>query len=74
MEEKGKNFVDFILAAQKDPELAQGFLRAKNVDELEVYFMKKDFKGINRTDCENLIKVRDGMPEIGDVIGGRVKY
>lgn len=64
MEERKKNFVDFIFEAQKNKELTQGFLEADNAKKLMDFFNSTGFIGITYEECEKLEVARANLPPI----------
>jgi len=70
MMERKKNFIDFILDAQKDKseKLIKGFLNAKTERELKAFFDDlKDYE-ITGSECKNLIKARKNLKESEKII------
>lgn len=71
-QESKKNFVDFIVDAQKDTKLAKDFLNLKSPKDLKAFFIEKGYDGIRDTDFDKLAKVTEGMqPDILDKVGPR---
>ncbi len=66
MGESGNNFIDFILAAQLDAQLATQFVDIDTMEELVEFFDDKGFKNITIEDCEKLILAKEGMPQDPD--------
>jgi hypothetical protein len=56
-----KNFVDFILDAQKDQRLAGEFLQQQNADELGHFFKKHGYLGIHKDDPQKLIQAKENF-------------
>jgi len=59
-----KNFLDFILEAQKSKALTQGFLKADSAEKLMEFFGTKGFEGITFEDCRKLGTARANLPAI----------
>ena len=57
--EEKTNFLDFILAAQKNENLTQGFMAAKTAKALKNFFKKNKFEDITPTDCDKILKTRE---------------
>ncbi|CAB1055470.1 hypothetical protein D1BOALGB6SA_203 [Olavius sp. associated proteobacterium Delta 1] len=52
-----RNFVDFVVAARKNPQLANEFLSIKSKAKLLSFFHKNGFEGIYEKDCIKLLEI-----------------
>lgn len=55
------DFINFIIDAEKDQNLAAEFLKKKNAKELYSFFQRKLYKDIPFNDCHDIIMARTGM-------------
>ena len=62
---KEKNFVDFVVAARKNPKLANEFLTIKSKRKLKAFFHAKGYKGISQEDCDKLVDVSQNIDPVG---------
>jgi len=64
MKEEKRNFIDFILEAKEDRQLAKDFLKPDTPEELKRFFVDKGYENIDIEECEKLIKAKkDITPE-----------
>ena len=68
MEEEKRNFIDFILEAQTDAQLAKEFLEYQTPEELRRFFVKKGFESITDKDCKKLIQAKEYMAPTIDLV------
>jgi hypothetical protein len=63
-----RDFIDFIIEAQKDPMLTAEFLGQKGLKkaDLKAWFDRKEFEGVTGPQCEKLLKA---MKNIDPVLG-----
>ena len=54
-----KNFIDFILDAQKNEDLVQGFFDCEDVEQLKAFF--GDEYKVESKDCEKLINAKKDL-------------
>ena len=52
-----RNFVDFVVAARKNPALANEFLGIKTKAKLLNFFHKNGFEAITAADCAKLLEI-----------------
>lgn len=52
-----KNFIDFIVDAQKDEDLLKGFIECQNEAQLEEFFSKRKYQ-LGNNDYKKLIKAK----------------
>jgi hypothetical protein len=57
------NFIDFILAAKKDSDLAMNFMRLRNAEDVKTFFDKHNY-AIKEADIEKIIQVRRIFAEL----------
>ena len=66
------NFIDFILAAQKDERLAREFLELLDAGAMEAFFSTKGYTGISAQDCNKLLEAKNTML-VGNYLGDETK-
>jgi hypothetical protein len=59
-----KDFISFILAAEKDKKLTQDFLLQKTAEELYTFFDTKGYTGIPKGDCEDILKAKNKWDQL----------
>ncbi len=52
------DFINFILAAEKDEELTLRFMSKKNADDLYRFFKAEGYTGIPEGDCMDILTAR----------------
>jgi len=62
------DFIAFLLAAEKDEKLLEGFLKQNTSDNLYTFFQGTPFK-ISKNDCEGIIKVQNEKKEVLKMTG-----
>lgn len=58
-----KNFLDFILDAKKDSDLAMNFMRLRNPEDVKTFFDQHNY-AIKAADIEKVIEVRRIFAEL----------
>ena len=61
-QERKKDFISFILAAEEDQRLAGEFMRKRTAEDLYQFFQEKGTRTYLKNDCEDIITARN---EIG---------
>ena len=61
------NFIDFIVAAQDEESLVEGFFKQNDKDQLHEFFNNHNYN-VSMEDCEKLIMARKkfGLDELDD--------
>ena len=59
MAEEKKGFIDFILEAQQDLELAKEFCETDNQEKLTKFFDEKGFNDINIREVKKIMKAKE---------------
>jgi len=71
MKEEEKNFIDFILEAQRNTQLVRDFLKVDTQKELKKFFDARGFRDIADTDYKKILTAKGNMP---DTVIDLVKY
>jgi hypothetical protein len=66
-----KDFIQFILDAEKSPALTQEFLKIPDGVALDAWFKKKKYVNIQLVDCGDIIRTRDGWVEADRLYHGK---
>jgi hypothetical protein len=53
-----KDFISFILAAEKDKKLTEEFFSKKNATDLHKFFQKEGFTEIEPKHCKDILKAK----------------
>jgi TRAP-type C4-dicarboxylate transport system substrate-binding protein len=62
-----KDFIGFMLAAEKDEKMTKAFLAQKDAAELKKFFKKHGFT-ISEPACKDILKFEEGAKEVMDDI------
>lgn len=66
-----KNFIDFILEAQKEPKLGMDLMKINTTDELKTFFDKEGYS-IKEKECEKIAEaMKNFRNRLIEVNGGR---
>jgi len=56
-----KDFIGFILDAEKSEDLTRGFLAQHDATKLHKFFVEKGYTEIPKADCKDILTVRDRL-------------
>ncbi len=65
-----KDFIGFILEAEKDPRLTKAFLSKQTVTQLYNFFQEEGFTDISKDDCVDILKSKTKKFGTGQLIAG----
>ena len=64
MEQGKRNFVDFILEAQKNRDLGMRFMQITKVEDLKKFFDEEKFHGISKEDPQKILEAKKNLENI----------
>jgi len=56
-----KSFIDFVLEAQKDPEIAKAFMRVKTTRGLKSFFVKVGYGSLAASDLSKILNAKKNL-------------